>query len=210
MRHVDFEPGGVDRVADQHLTSQVAQQRGAQHDDDREAFHHLEQQRAAEHDQRDRQAQADDQQHQLAAFGALLRSGGHGHHVVERHHQVGDQDGADGGPDIVLAVVAFLVVIAGQQLHADVDQQHGADDLEVRQAQQLDRGHGQHHAHDDGGGAAPEDGLLLLGGRQVARGERDHHRVVAGQDDIGQDDRSQRNPECGGRQQFHGRAPRFF
>ena len=31
MRHVDFEPGRIDRIADQHLASQVAQQRRTQH-----------------------------------------------------------------------------------------------------------------------------------------------------------------------------------
>ena len=102
-------------------------------------------------------------------------------------------------PVLALAprAAAFLLVLRQQQLDADPQQQRRADELEVGQRQQLDRDDRQHDPHDDRGAAAPQDGLLLLLGRQRARRERDHHRVVAGQDDVDADDLQQRDPEFG-------------
>ena len=99
--------------------------------------------------------QAEDQQHHAA-----LRRGGHGDHVVQAHHQVGNQDGAHRGHQaavgLALAVALFLVA---QQLHADPQQQQAADDLQVRQREQLGRDHGQHDPQHHGGARAEQDGL---------------------------------------------------
>jgi hypothetical protein len=57
--------------------------------------------------------------------------------------------------------------------------------------------------------ALPQKMAFFAGRGQVARCERDHHGVIARQDDIGQDDRSQRKPERAAGQQFHGKTPRI-
>ena len=59
------------------------------------------------------------------------------------------------------------------------------------------RDDGQHDPHHDRSAAAPDDGLLLLLRRQRARGQRDHHRVVAGQHDVDADDLAEPDPELG-------------
>ena len=67
------------------------------------------------------------------------------------------------------AVPVGLLLLGHQQLHRDPQQQRRAGELEVGQAQQLDRDDGQRDPHDDRRAAAPGDGALLLCG-PAARG----------------------------------------
>ncbi len=53
-------------------------------------------------------------------------------------------------------------------------------------------------AQHDRPGRAPHDALGALLGRQLAAGQRDHHRVVAAQQDVDQDDLTDGDPELGG------------
>ncbi len=98
-------------------------------------------------------------------------------------------------PALAAAMAVRLFLLGEQQLDADPQQQRGADQLEVGQAQQLDRDDRQHDPHRDGRAAAPQHRLLLLLGRQRARGQRDHDRVVAGQHDVDADDLEEGDPE---------------
>ena len=61
----------------------------------------------------------------------------------------------------------------------------------------------QHDPQHHGRARAPEDRLLLLRLGKRTRGERDHHRVVAGQDDIDPDDHPEADPELGGREHLN-------
>jgi hypothetical protein len=60
----------------------------------------------------------------------------------------------------------FLLVLALEQADADPQQQRRADQLQVRQRQQVDREEGQDHAQHDRADAAEDDRLLLLLRRQ--------------------------------------------
>ena len=123
------------------------------------------------------------------------RGRGHGDHVVEAHHEVGDEDGADGGPEVVARLDVRTVVLGDEELHADPQQEHGADQLEPRQREQRDRESVRTIRSTI---AAPEPQKIAcfccLGGSE-RRGERDHHRVVARQDDVHADDLEERGPE---------------
>jgi hypothetical protein len=57
-----------------------------------------------------------------------------------------------------LASPSPLVLVA-EQLHADPQQQQAADDLQVRQRQQLDGHHRERDPHHHGGAGAPETAL---------------------------------------------------
>ena len=145
-------------VVDDGFTTHPADQRCTQRDDDGEAFHQLDHQRGAKNHQRDGDGQAQDQQNHIA-----LRSGGHGDHVVQAHHQVGDQDGANGDHHRAIALgFAVAVFFARQQLVADPQQQHTADDLQEGEFQQLGGHHCQHNAQHHGGARAKHDGFFLL------------------------------------------------
>lgn len=204
-RHV-VQPGMADgvvvqqAVVDDGLASDPADQGSAQCDDDGEALHELDHQRGAEDHQRDADGQAQDQQDHVA-----LRRGGHGDHVVQAHHQVGDQDGADGDHHAAMTLgFAFILFFAGQQLQADPQQQAAAHDLQEGQLQQLGRDHGQDDPQHHGGAGAEHDGFLLLCGGQRACCEGDDDGVVARQDDVDPDDLQQADPEIGALQVFHG------
>jgi hypothetical protein len=97
----------------------------------------------------------------------------------------------------------FTALVGQQQLHADPEQQHRADDLQVRVVQQLDGEQRQHDAQHDRRRTAEEHGLLALAIRQAARGQRDHHRVVTRQQDVDPDDLAQGHPEGGVGDVFH-------
>src|SRR6267378_214160 len=191
------QPALERRVGHQHLAGDPADQRTANRYDDREAFHKLQQQRGAEDDQRDRDGETEDQQEDAAT-----RRGRHGDDVVQAHDQVGDEDSLDGGEELVARRDLRVVVLGHQQLHADPEQQQAADDLEPGKGEQRHREQREEDPHHDGGPRTPDDRLRLLLPGQRARGERDHHRVVARQDDIDADDLSQSDPEFGGSQIF--------
>src|SRR5574343_2049526 len=210
VRHGVVQPGvGVHDVlqrdvADDGLTTDPADQGGAQRDDYREAVHQLDHDLAAKNHQRDADGQAQDQQRHAALGGS-----GHGDHVVQAHHQVGDQDGADGDPQAGLfTAFAFFLFVTAEQLGADPQQQQAADDLQVGQRQQLGSDHGHHDPQHHGGARAEQDGFFLLVFRQRAGGQRDHHRVVTREDDVDPDDFDQADPKIAVLQHVHARSLR--
>jgi hypothetical protein len=102
-----------------------------------------------------------------------------------------------------LDVVPFFV-FRQHQLDGDPDQQQAADEFEPWQVHDQRGEDGEHDAQADRPGDAPEDARLALFGRQVAAGQRDDHRVVAGQHDVDQDDLADGDPEkAGGEIEFH-------
>ena len=63
-----------------------------------------------------------------------LRRRSHGNHVVQAHHQIGDQDGADSGHQAAIGLrFAFAFFIATEQLKTDPQQQASAQYLQERQ-----------------------------------------------------------------------------
>ena len=100
-----------------------------------------------------------------------LPAGGAGHaqHVVQAHHDVGDDDGLDRAPEAAAVVDVAGFVLGEQQANADPQQQHGPDQLEIAQAEQV-RGHRGERGHqDDDPGSAHDEGLPLLPGfREMA------------------------------------------
>ena len=64
LRHAGLEPRLDRRIGHEHLAGELAEQAGAERDDDRQALHDLHQHRAAGDDERDRHRQADHQQRQ--------------------------------------------------------------------------------------------------------------------------------------------------
>ena len=118
-------------------------------------------------------------------------------HVVEAHHDVGDRDNADGAPEIVggrdLAVT--VVLFGNHELDRDPEQQEATHQLQERIAHRLRNHEREQDAQQHRDAGAEDHAPEALFRRQHAAGERDHHRVVAGQDDIDADDLSRRDPE---------------
>lgn len=116
--------------------------------------------------------------------------------VVEAHHRVGDDDGADRAPEVAGALdAAAVLVLRHDQLDADPQQQQAADQLQVGEGHQLDDEDREDDPEDDRTGGSREDRLVAILLRQIARSQRDHDRIVAGEDDIDADDLAERGPE---------------
>ena len=188
-----------DGIAGDGFTTHPSNQGSAQHHDDGETLHELDHEGAAKDDQRNADGQAQHQQHHVA-----LRRSRHGDHVVEAHHQVGNEDGANGGHQaaIGLGLALFLLVVA-EQLKTNPQQQADAHDLQERKLQQLGRHHRQQDPQNHGGAGAPEHGFLLLMGGKGPGGQRDDHRVIARKNDVDPDDLHQADPEIGALQKLH-------
>ena len=67
--------------------------------------------------------------------GQIPRHGRDGEDVVETHHGVGDGDGPDRVPEPIAQLDVVLLVVVGEKLHGDPEQQATADDLEVGRRQ---------------------------------------------------------------------------
>jgi hypothetical protein len=121
----------------------------------------------------------------------------YGNHVVQAHHHIGHDHRAHRAPQRGAAVDRAVAVslVRQHQLHADPQQQHGADGFQVRQFQQLQRKKDQHDPRRHGAHHTPQDALAAHGRRQPAAGQRDHHGVVAAKQDVDQDDLADRDPE---------------
>ena len=76
-------------------------------------------------------------------------------------------------------------------LLARIADEDGLTRLRRRLAKQLGCDQRQQDPHDDGGARADHDRLLLLLGGQRTGGQRDHDRVVAGQENVDPDDLAQ-------------------
>ena len=195
MGRQGVELGGIARVGGQHLTRDPAQQGAARDDDDREAVEQRHDQGGAEHDQRDRDDEAQYHQRRVALGGGCDGDG-----IVEAHHGIGDDDGADGraqGGGRLDAVLALFLAL--HQLDADPQQQNAAHELQEGDGQQQVDDQDEDDSQQDRAAAADQDGRPLVPLFQIAARQRDDQRVVARQDDVHQNDLGQTAPE-GGRQ----------
>ncbi|KAG1086867.1 hypothetical protein G6F40_013847 [Rhizopus arrhizus] len=130
----------------------------------------------------------------VVGVGVLGRAGD-GDHVVQAHHEVGDDDGLDRGGDGCPALhVAMRIVFRNQELDADPDEQQAAHDFQERDRQERQCESDQHDTQDDGARGAPQDALHALLGGQIATSQRDHDGVVAAQQDVDEDDLEYRCP----------------
>ena len=164
----EVDPGLVDRIADRHVARHPAQQRRAKRDDHREAIHQREQHAAGKHDQRDRYGQADDQQ----GISCALRLGRAATAMTLSRLITRSASRMVRIAAIMLELPAAwpsFLVPRDEQLDGNPQQQQGADDLQVGQAQQLDRDDDQDDAHHHRGGAAPQDRLFALVRWQLAQ-----------------------------------------
>jgi hypothetical protein len=76
--------------------------------------------------------------------------------------------------------------------------------LEEGDGQQGERKKDQDDAQDDGTGGAPHDAFGALVVRQLTASQRNHHGVVAAQQDVDHDDLANGEPESRGQKFFHG------
>ena len=140
-----------------------------------ELLHHFQHNRRAKNHDRNTDRQANHQQGHLGFRRTSLSGSSDCQHVVQAHHQIGYQNGAYGGHQVVMAGDPFLTLFFWhQQLHADPDQQHGTDNFQPRQGQQGHCKNRQHNAQNDGSAAAPQDRQPLLPLGQRSRRQRDH------------------------------------
>ena len=89
----------------------------------------------------------------------------------------------------------LVLVLRHQQLCRDHDQREAADQLEVGQLHQARDDAGEDDAQQHGGAGAEDHAPQPMPRLQPAAGQRDHQRVVAGQQDVDPDDLADRNPE---------------
>ncbi len=157
--------------------------------------------------QRDRQQQAEGQDVGMLARGARDRE-----HVVQRHRDVGRDDLQRGlaeslslhrrgarsaaGAERELAFVRLLAQLS-PHLPAYPEQQHAAGEQQADHLQKLGRNAGKDDAEHSGGSDADDDGAAALLGRQARRGKADDDGVVAGQNEVDQDDLKQRAQRVG-------------
>ena len=193
QRHLRVDPGLHRRVVGGNFAGEIAQQSAARDDEPRKALHELHHELRPENDDGNADHQSEDQQHQ-----ASLRRRRNANHVVEAHHQVGHDHRPDGGQQAVACLdVRLAAIVLGNQLDADPEQQRGADELKERELQELDGEKRQHDPQDDRAHHAPEDPEHAHPAREIAARERDHHRVVAGEQDVDDDDLERPRPRTG-------------
>ena len=127
----------------------------------------------------------------------LLGRAGNRDHIVERHHEVGDDDRLDRGPKLVTrryVAVSVRVARRSDQLDADPQQHQPADQLEQGHVQQRDCDSDQDHAQHDRARAAPQDAEAPLLRGQVAAGQRNQQRIVTTEQDVDHDDLADGDP----------------
>jgi hypothetical protein len=96
-----------------------------------------------------------------------------------------------GGLDALLAFLA----IGDQQLGGNYQQRQAADQLQVRQLHQRRDDASEDDAQDHGGAGAEDHAPQALTRLQPATGQRDHQRIVAGEQNIDPDDLTDGDPE---------------
>src|SRR6266542_2291138 len=179
------------RVLDHHLARDIPQQTSAREHEYREARDQAHDDLAADDD--DRNA-GDEPEHDEQPIAFCRRR--NAYDVVETHDEVGDDDRPYrrqqpvAGLDLVLATV-----VLGDELDPDPQQQRPADQPEPGICEEAHREEREHDPEHDRAEHAPEDALPPLPLRQVAAGKRDDDRVVAGQQDVDEDDLDDCKPE---------------
>src|SRR6185437_15143911 len=180
------------RIVDDELAGDEAEQTAAGDDENREALDQPHDELRAADDERHADDEPENEQQQVSP-----RRGRDAEDVVDAHHEIGDDHRSHGGeqPVAPLHAVTALAALLGNQLDANPHQQRAADDLQIRELQQADGEEREDDAQDDRADRTPEHAPAPLSWRQVAARERDHHRVVARQQDIDDDNFESRKPE---------------
>ena len=93
---------------------------------------------------------------------------------------------------MIAAVVDAPVAVVGDELDGDEDERGAADELDVRRGEQPGRKERADDAHEDGAEAADDDGLAAHLMRQVLAGQGDEDGVVAGEQQVEQQDARER------------------
>src|SRR6266508_3311125 len=182
-------------VLEDQLAGVVPENAAAEPDDPREAAHQPGQERAAEHHDRDGEPDAEDHQAEV-----LAADGGDGEHVVEAHHHVGHDDDPDRLQERrpltdLMALGAGLTRSLPDELDGDPDEQHPADELQERNAQQEGQERDDQQAKGHRADRAPHASPPLLAGGQRAHGQGDDERVVTGEQQVADDDAQELGPE---------------
>src|SRR6185437_4436538 len=122
------------RIVDDELAGDEAEQAAAGDDENREALDQPHDELRAADDERHTDDETENEQQQIAP-----RRGGDAEHVVDAHHEIGDDHRSYGGeqPVASLHVMTALAVLLGYELDADPHQQQAADDLQVREPEQA-------------------------------------------------------------------------
>ncbi len=189
-------------LTDDHFGGRECQHGGTGLDDPRKAFDQLQDHAAADHHDRDAHDQPHNDQRQRT-----VRSSGDAQHVVYAHQGVGYDDGLHGAPEGLGGPPAVrALVLGGQQLIGNPQERQAAGEHQARDAQQPDHTNRHRRAHRDRTHRPPDDGAALQVAWEIAGGQRDHDRVVAGQHQVDQDDGQQCRPPAG-RKEFHAKAP---
>ena len=202
---MSVDPRRERRVFYHHFACDEAQQSTARDNKDRKTLDQFQDELRSNDDEWNAHDQAEHNQ-QHAAF----RRAGNADNVVEAHHQIGDDDRAyrDHQPVGGLHIMTITVFV-GDELDPNPDQQHAPDQIEVGKFQQADGEERQDDPQYNGARSAPEDAPTPLALRQVAARKRDDHRVVAGQQDVDDDDLKRCDPKLR-RCEFHAALSGFL
>ncbi|KAH0445364.1 hypothetical protein KCU90_g381, partial [Aureobasidium melanogenum] len=205
-RRIEDRPTVAGRVIDDQAARDPAEQRRAERDDDRKAVEQFQHQLAAPHDQRNTHQQPENHQREtMLGIGRLGRAGNRDH-VVEAHHRIRDDDGLDRRDELVGRLHVLMGVMRGRhQTYADPQQQQPARELQQRHVEQYHGKRDQRDAQHNRAGRAPQHALGPLRGREIAASERDHHGVIATQQDVDDDDLDDCAPMEGGEELEHER-----
>ncbi len=171
----------IDRVLRQQSAGNPAKQRAAAPHDDRKAFDDREEQGAARNDDGYADRKPEPEQ-KIIAFGRRRDR----NHIVEAHHDVGDDDNADRAPQILdcFRRVFGIVRLRRNKLDGNPEQREPARELEIRQLHQCRDDTGKQNEQYGGRAGTEDHAPEPLLRRKRADGERNHDRIVAGQENI--------------------------
>lgn len=144
-----------------------------------------------EDDERDRNAQADDDEKVW-----ILRHSSNGQHIIERHDHVGNRHNAHRLPDIAGFRHIGFVIFVGEQFHRDPEQQKRTAQAQPRNRQERDNKQGEDDAQHNGDARAGDDADRAALGRQAAASQRDHDSIVSGEENVDPDDLQKLDHEC--------------
>jgi len=173
------------------MMTAVAQQAAAGDHDDWKTGHQDHDELGAEHYQGNADQQAEDDQRRIA----LCRCRD-GNRIVQAHHGVGDDDGPDRAPKRTGGLdITTVAVVSLDEFPANPEQEKTADQLEIGDLHKLIDDQNEDHPEQDGAAGADHDGRELVLLLEIAAGQRDNERVVAGKNDIDEYDLRQTGPE---------------
>ena len=93
-------------------------------------------------------------------------------------------------------MVAFF--IGNHELHTNPHQQQTTNDFQIRDGQKCQRKNDKQHPQSDGAHSAPHDALHALIFGQLSTGQSDDNRVIAAEQNINQDNLTNRDPKFRG------------